>query len=39
LRESGRAKPERLAQIAAAATDFQDEWLLRAEVEELKARV
>ncbi|MCK8502742.1 aromatic amino acid hydroxylase [Myxococcus fulvus] len=38
LRESGRAKPERLAQIAAAATDFQDDWLLRAEVEELKAR-
>ncbi|MFY2562319.1 aromatic amino acid hydroxylase [Corallococcus terminator] len=38
LRDSGQAKPERLAQIAAAATDFQDDWLLRAEVDELKAR-
>jgi len=38
LRDAGKAKPERLAQIAAAATDFQDDWLLRVEVEELRAR-
>lgn len=37
LRESGKARPERLSQIAAAATDFQDDWLLRTEVDELRA--
>ncbi|MCE9667992.1 aromatic amino acid hydroxylase [Myxococcus stipitatus] len=38
LRDAGKAKPERLAQIAAAATDFQDDWLLRVEVDELRVR-
>jgi len=38
LREKGGAKPERLAQIAAAATDFPGDWLLRTEVEELRGR-
>ncbi|MFP2904475.1 aromatic amino acid hydroxylase [Pyxidicoccus sp. 3LFB2] len=37
MRESRTVKPERLAQIAAAATDFPDDWLLRTEVEELRA--
>ncbi|MCP3099949.1 aromatic amino acid hydroxylase [Myxococcus sp. K15C18031901] len=38
LRDAGKAKPERLAQIAAAATDFKDDWLLRTEVDELRVR-
>jgi phenylalanine-4-hydroxylase len=38
LREQGGAKRERLAQIAAAATDFPGDWLLRTEVEELRGR-
>jgi phenylalanine-4-hydroxylase len=37
MRESRAVKPERLAQIAAAATDFPDDWLLRTEVDELRA--
>jgi len=36
LRETGSARPERLEQIARAATDFKDDWLLATEVEELK---
>ncbi|HEX8435054.1 aromatic amino acid hydroxylase [Archangium sp.] len=36
MRESKAVKPERLEQIARAATDFQDDWLLKAEVAELK---
>ncbi|CAM4475711.1 aromatic amino acid hydroxylase [Myxococcus xanthus] len=39
MRETHSVKPERLSQIAAAATDFPDDWLLRAEVEELRRRV
>jgi phenylalanine-4-hydroxylase len=35
LRESGRPSPERLLAIRDAAAEFRDEWLLRAEVEEL----
>jgi phenylalanine-4-hydroxylase len=35
LRESGRADPRRLAEIAAEARAFPDDWLLRAEVDEL----
>ena len=37
MRESRIVKPERLAQIAAAARDFPDDWLLRTEVDELRA--
>ncbi|QSQ24491.1 aromatic amino acid hydroxylase [Pyxidicoccus parkwayensis] len=37
MREARAVKPERLAQIAAAATDFPDDWLLRTEVDELRA--
>jgi phenylalanine-4-hydroxylase len=36
LRESRSFPPERLEQIARAATDFPDDWLLKVEVEELK---
>ncbi len=35
LRESGPADPTRLAEIAAEAQRFPDDWLLRAEVDEL----
>lgn len=37
LRESGPLKRERLEQIARAVTDFPDDWLLRTELDELKA--
>jgi phenylalanine-4-hydroxylase len=37
LRESGAARPERLLALRAAAERFQDDWLLRAEVDELLA--
>jgi phenylalanine-4-hydroxylase len=37
LRESRREPPpERLAQLARAAADFREDWLLKAEVEELR---
>lgn len=38
MRERGRVDRRRLEQIERAATDFRDDWLLRVEVEELKAR-
>lgn len=38
LREGKSFTPERLEQIARAATDFPDDWLLRVEVDELRAR-
>ena len=34
MRESKSLKRERLEQIAGAATDFRDDWLLKIEVEE-----
>ncbi len=36
MREAKAVKPERLEQIARAATDFKDDWLLKTEVAELK---
>jgi phenylalanine-4-hydroxylase len=39
MRESGNLKPERLQQLAQAATDFRDDWLLELEVEELSKKV
>jgi phenylalanine-4-hydroxylase len=36
MRESRKLDPKRLEQIARAATDFQDDWLLKLEAEELK---
>ena len=36
MRESKSIRLERLEQIANAATDFRDDWLLKLEVEELK---
>jgi phenylalanine-4-hydroxylase len=36
MRESKSVKPERLEQLARAATDFQDDWLLKREIAELK---
>jgi phenylalanine-4-hydroxylase len=39
LRESGELRPERLEQLDRAISAFPDEWLLREEVEELRASV
>jgi phenylalanine-4-hydroxylase len=36
MRESGTVNPARLEQIARAAADFSEDWLLRVEVEELR---
>ncbi|HSP80913.1 MAG TPA: aromatic amino acid hydroxylase [Myxococcaceae bacterium] len=36
MREDQVVRPERLEQIASAATDFPDDWLLKAEVKELR---
>jgi phenylalanine-4-hydroxylase len=38
LREGKSFTPERLEQIARAASDFPDDWLLRVEVDELRQR-
>jgi phenylalanine-4-hydroxylase len=38
LRDSNDLRPERLEQLAAAATDFPEDWLLMTEVEELRER-
>ncbi len=35
MRESGHVRPERLEQIARAAADFPDDWLLKEELQEL----
>lgn len=37
LREGRKASAERLEQLARAASDFRDDWLLRTELEELRA--
>ncbi len=37
MRESGELRPERLEQLARAASAFPDDWLVKAEVEELRA--
>ncbi|RYZ37825.1 MAG: phenylalanine 4-monooxygenase, partial [Myxococcaceae bacterium] len=39
IREAGQLAPERLEQIARASTDFPSDWLLRAEVAELRGEV
>ncbi|MCI0573208.1 MAG: aromatic amino acid hydroxylase [Myxococcaceae bacterium] len=36
MREGGKTQADRLEQLARAATDFKDDWLLRTEVEELR---
>jgi phenylalanine-4-hydroxylase len=37
MRESGEVRPDRLEQLSRAASAFSDEWLLLAEVEELRS--